>query len=280
MLKLVPDEPALLLRTPSSKILLIADLHLGFERGLLSKGINIPSQTQKIYHKLKSIVDRFSPDSIMILGDVKHGTTRVLPQEWTEIHQFLDKTKDLVKSVEIVRGNHDGSLRALSPKEVKIHPSRGIPILDGKKMIALMHGHAWPSPKLLRCDVLIMAHNHPVVEFREYGFRMVEPVWAITRWIKRKMAKAFLKFSGMKVDSDPIGSFKNAFGFDIGDPKIVIMPAFNPLLGGNSINTSETQFLGPLFSSGCINLEESEIYLLDGSYLGHLKNLIPKDYTT
>ncbi len=277
MLKLIPDEPALLLKTTSRRILLIADLHLGFERGLLSKGINIPSQTQKIYLKLKSIIDRFSLDSIIILGDIKHRATYVLPQEQMEIRLFFDKGKNLVKSIEIVRGNHDGSISNLIPKEVKIHPSRGISITNGKKNIALIHGHAWPSPKLFHCDVLIMAHNHPVIEFKEYGFRIVEPVWVRTRWNKRNMSKAFLKFSGKKVGKDPLDSFKEAFGFNIGDPNIIIMPAFNPLLGGNAINTNETHFLGPLLSSDCIDLKKLEIYLLDGSYLGHLSNLIPKD---
>ncbi|MCP8307914.1 MAG: metallophosphoesterase [archaeon] len=274
MLKIVPDEPALILETSLHKILIISDLHLGFEKGLSSKGINIPSQTQKIFDKLKSIIEKFSPDSIIILGDVKHGTLKIVPQEWVDVPQFLNKIKDLVKSVEIIRGNHDGGLKALLPKGIEIHSSRGISIKDGKESFALIHGHAWPYPKLFNCDVLIMGHNHPIIEFREYGFRMVEPVWVMARWDKKKVAKSFLKFSGLKVGDDPIASFKDAFGFYVRDSKIVIMPNFNPLLGGNAINVDNVSLLGPLFSSRCIKLDESEIYLLDGSYLGHLSNLI------
>ncbi|MGQ9468937.1 MAG: metallophosphoesterase [Nitrososphaerales archaeon] len=273
MLKIVPDEPALILETPLHKILIISDLHLGFEKGLSSRGINIPSQTQKIFNKLKSIVEKFSPDSVIILGDVKHGTLKIVPQEWVDVPQFLNNIKELVKSVEIIRGNHDGGLKALLPKGIKIHPSRGISIFDGKESFALMHGHAWPYPKLLSCDALIMGHNHLIIEFREHGFRMVEPVWVMAKWDKKKVAKSFLKFSGLKVGDDPIASFKDAFGFDIRDPKIIIMPNFNPLLGGNAINVNNVSLLGPLFSSRCVKLDESEIYLLDGSYLGHPSNL-------
>jgi len=274
MLKIVPDEPALILETPLHKILIISDLHLGFEKALSSKGINIPSQTQKIFNKVKSIVEKFSLDSIIVLGDVKHGTLKIVPQEWVDVPQFLNNIKGLVESVEIIRGNHDGGLKALLPKEIKIHPSRGISVFDGKESFALIHGHAWPYPNLFNCDVLIMGHNHLIIEFREHGFRMVEPVWVMARWDKKKVAKSFLKFSGLKVGDDPVASFKDAFGFNIGDPKIVVTPNFNPLLGGNAINVSDASLLGPLFSSRCVKLDESEIYLLDGSYLGHLSNLI------
>ncbi|MEM2955888.1 MAG: metallophosphoesterase [Nitrososphaerales archaeon] len=274
MLKIVPDEPALILETPSDKILIISDLHLGFEKALSSKGINIPSQTQKILDKLKSIIEKFSPSRIIILGDVKHGTLKIVPQEWFDVPQFFYKIKDLVKSVEIIRGNHDGGLKALLPKGIKIHPSKGISIFDGKETYALMHGHAWPYPNLLNCDVLIMGHNHLIIEFREHGFRMVEPVWVMARWDRKKVAKSFLKYSGLKINDDPIASFKDAFGFSIGNPKIIIMPNFNPLLGGNAVNVNDATLLGPLLYSRCIKLNESEIYLLDGSYLGHLSNLI------
>jgi putative SbcD/Mre11-related phosphoesterase len=274
MLKIVPDEPAAILETPLNKILIISDLHLGFEKSLSSKGINIPSQTQKIFDKLKSIVEKFLVDKIIILGDIKHGTLKIVPQEWFDVPQFFYKLKDLVKSIEIVRGNHDGGLKALLPKGIKIHSSRGISIFDGKESYALMHGHAWPYPNLLNCDVLIMGHNHLVIEFREHGFRMVEPVWVMTRLDRKKVARSFLKYLGLKISGDPIKSFKKHFGFSIGDPKIIIMPNFNPLLGGNVINVNEASLLGPLLYSRCVKLDEAEIYLLDGSYLGHLSDLI------
>ncbi len=274
MLRIVPDEPALILETPMHKILIISDLHLGFEKEFSLKGINIPSQTQKIFNRLKSIVERFSTDAIIIIGDVKHGTLKIVHQEWIDVPQFFDRTKELVKSVEIIRGNHDGGLEALLPEGIKVHPSRGMSISDGEESFALMHGHAWPYPKLFNCDALIMGHNHPNIEFRGLGYRMVEPVWIMARWNKKKVAESFLKFSGLKVGKDPLSSFRGAFGYDVKESRIVVMPTFNPLLGGNAINVNYARLLGPLFSSGCVNVHESEIYLLDGSYLGHLSNLI------
>ncbi|MEM3437522.1 MAG: metallophosphoesterase [Nitrososphaerales archaeon] len=274
MLRIVPNEPALLLETSSDKILIISDLHLGFEKELSSKGINIPSQTQKIFDKIKLIVEKFSVNRIIILGDVKHGTLKIVPQERFDIPQFFHKLKDLVKSIEIVRGNHDGGLKALLPKEIKIHPPKGISIFDGKESYALIHGHAWPYPELFSCDVLIMGHNHLTIEFRENSFRIAEPVWVIAKLDRKKVAKSFLKYLRLKIGADPLKSFKDHFGFNFGNPRIIIMPNFNPLLGGNAINMNYAALLGPLLCSRCVKLNESEIYLLDGSYLGHLSNLI------
>ncbi|MEM3382715.1 MAG: metallophosphoesterase family protein [Nitrososphaerales archaeon] len=274
MLRIVPDEPALLLETSSDKILIISDLHLGFETVLSSKGINIPSQTQKIFDKIKSIVEKFSVDRIIILGDVKHGTLKIVPQERFDIPQFFQKLKDLVKSIEIVKGNHDGGLKALLPKEIKVHSSKGISIFNDKESYALIHGHAWPYPELFSCDVLIMGHNHLTIEFRENNFRIEEPVWVMAKLDRKRLAKSFLKYLKLKIGADPIKSFKDHFGFNFGDPKVIIMPNFNPLLGGNAINMNYASLLGPLLCSRCLKLNESEIYLLDGSYLGHLSSLI------
>ncbi|MGQ9719559.1 MAG: metallophosphoesterase [Nitrososphaerales archaeon] len=274
MLKIVPDEPALVLETSLHKILIVSDLHLGFEKSLSSRGINIPSQTQRVYLRLKSLIEESSPDRIIILGDVKHGTTKIAPYEWADVPQFFNKVKALVRSVDIIRGNHDGGLKALLPNEIKVHPPRGISLFDDRESFTLIHGHAWPYPRLFDCDVLILGHNHATIEFRDQGFRMAEPVWVVTRWDKNEVAKSFLRFSGSKIKDDPITSFRDAFGLDISDPKIIIMPAFNPLLGGNAINADGASLLGPLLSSGGIKLGESEIYLLDGSYLGRLSNLI------
>lgn len=276
MLKLVPDEPALMLRAQSDKVLIIADLHLGFEKSLSSRGVNIPSQTNKLYSRLKGIIEKHRPNRLLILGDVKHGTSRIVSHEWVEVPNFLERAQKLVEVVEVVRGNHDGGLRALLPRAITVHPSSGVQIRAGKELVSLLHGHAWPSSELLTGDVMVLAHNHPTIELREYaGFRMVEPVWVTAKWNKEKLAKTFLKDFGHRMD-DPLSSFKKAFGFEIGNPKIILMPAFNPLLGGKAVNSSDRSLLGPLLSSGALLMDEAEVYLLDGSYLGHLSDLVKK----
>jgi len=52
------------------------------------------------------------------------------------------------------------------------------------------------------------------------------------------------------------------------------MPAFNDLLGGIPFNVkSKNELLGPVVRSDGVLLEKAEIFLLDGTYLGTLKEL-------
>jgi hypothetical protein len=50
---------------------------------------------------------------------------------------------------------------------------------------------------------------------------------------------------------------------------MVIMPTFNDLMGGLPINSeSPRSLLGPLFRTGAVDVEDFDVYLLDGSFLG------------
>ncbi len=53
------------------------------------------------------------------------------------------------------------------------------------------------------------------------------------------------------------------------------MPAFNNLLGGTPVNIKATtdELLGPLLKNNFIDTKTAEIYLLDGTFLGKLKNI-------
>jgi metallophosphoesterase superfamily enzyme len=51
--------------------------------------------------------------------------------------------------------------------------------------------------------------------------------------------------------------------------QILVMPAFNPLCGGIAVNRDP--LLGPFRS--LMDIDNAEIYLLDGSSLGKVKDL-------
>jgi metallophosphoesterase superfamily enzyme len=54
---------------------------------------------------------------------------------------------------------------------------------------------------------------------------------------------------------------------------VIIMPAFNLLLGGTPVNVKKTsdELLGPLLRNNFVDMENAELYLLDGTFLGKLK---------
>ncbi|MFQ5969252.1 MAG: metallophosphoesterase [Nitrososphaerales archaeon] len=276
MIKIIPNDPALLLKTRREKILVIPDLHLGFEKELAERGIAFPSQTAKIFARLQRLLKEQRPESLIFLGDIKHGTSIILPYEGTEIPRFFERLLKLVDRICVIPGNHDGGLDKLLPEEVKLASVRGLTIVDGRKKISLIHGHAWPQPESFACDELIMAHHHFTIMLRDSsGLKSFEPIWVITRWNKNKIVRSYLRARGIKARSDPFKVFKKNFGIYVKSPKIIVMPTFNNMLGGIAINQkeSDSKYVGPIFSSGGVDMRTSELYLLDGTYLGKLSQL-------
>ncbi|MEM4297135.1 MAG: metallophosphoesterase [Nitrososphaerota archaeon] len=263
------EDPALLIEG-EEKVLVVADLHLGFEREFLSKGINLPSQTNRILGKIEDAILKHRPDRLLILGDVKHEVARLPSYEWKELPIFFEKLLALTE-VDVIPGNHDGNLEALLPRGVVIHKAEGILIKD-RGLVYLAHGHAWPSQDALRCHFLVTAHQHPIIELRDpSGFKVFERVWIEAGWVRRHIAASFLKAQGIKTKR-PLSEFRRRFGFEVKQPKIIIMPAFNQLLGGWPVNSQEEgEYINPIFRS--IKTEDSNIYLLDGSYLGKLSTI-------
>jgi putative SbcD/Mre11-related phosphoesterase len=259
--------PALVIEN-SETVLVVADLHIGWERAWSEYGIHVPSQAEKLQEKLVSLVDQYTPDRLILLGDIKQAITRVSMDEWREIPRFFEALQEHVDEVTVVCGNHDGDLEPLTPSTIKILPASGLTVGSDPR-IGLFHGHAWPSAEVLAADILVMGHIHPVVWFRDrLGLWTVQQVWVKTACRGDLMASAYLKYLNEKTGGDPRAAFRGKTGLPLGDPRLIILPAFNDLVGGVSINRLETRLLGPLLRSGGVNVEAAEIYLLDGTYLG------------
>lgn len=265
---------ALLIEERDERILVIADLHLGFEHELVQMGINLPSQTPRIQAKLIQILEEVKPTRLIILGDVKQSVPKISLQEWEDIPNFFEEIHKAVGNVEVIPGNHDGNLEPLTPRTIKILSPKGI-IVGKEEKVALLHGHAWPSPELLEADYLVMGHNHPVVHLRDsIGFRVVRQIWLKANCNGRKLAEAFLNYAKVKVNTDPIEAFKKGFNIEIHTPQLIVMPAFNEILGGLPINLEKpSTLLGPLLRSEAVDIDSAEAYLLDGTFLGVVKQL-------
>jgi len=261
--------PALVIKHGKSTILVIADLHLGFEHELSEMGINIPSQTLKIQSKLMKIAKEVHPSRLILLGDVKHSVSNISLQEWKELPAFFESILEHVKSVEVIPGNHDGDLTPLTPPSVKILPTHGI-IIKGKERVGLFHGHSWPGIELLDADYLVMAHNHPVIRFEDsFGYRTVRRTWIKTRVDLEKLRQSILSYKERKSKEPKMVNRQEDACFTSRAGRLIIMPAFNDMLGGLQMNGDPSnKLLGPLLRSGCVNIDDAEAYLLDGSFLG------------
>ena len=74
------------------RILVISDLHLGFEEYLNKQGLFVPrTQYKKIGENLEKIINFVGKiKKIIILGDLKHEFGTVSSQEWGEVSKLID----------------------------------------------------------------------------------------------------------------------------------------------------------------------------------------------
>lgn len=277
MLNLLLPHPCAIVKTPKTKTLLIADPHLGWEIQLQEKGIHVPSQTSKILNKLTSIITEYKPDRLVILGDVKYTVVSHEFGEWRDIPDFFYKLSSCIASIAVVRGNHDANLEPLLPENVELLPATGAVIGD----VGVFHGHKWPSPALLGCKALVMGHLHPVVVFRDpTGCKITRQVWMKAKCDVEAFAKILLKKNSVKIEGSVVDTLKKHYGVRPKATDIYIMPSFNDFLGGRPVNETRPRkeigseaLIGPVLRSEAVDVDNAELYLLDGTYLGTLNQL-------
>ncbi|UCF44907.1 MAG: metallophosphoesterase [Candidatus Bathyarchaeota archaeon] len=274
MLTLLLPHPVALIKTGKTKTMVIADPHLGWEIALRDKGICVPSQTPKLLQKLTPLLSKHKPDTLLILGDVKYTVIAIKPGEWHDIPDFFTQLKNYVSNIVIMRGNHDANLEHLLPEKIKLLPASGTIVGD----VGLFHGHKWPSPTLLKSKTLIMAHLHPVVVFRDpAGFKITRQVWVKAKCNTTQLSKTLLQKQRIKIEGTPEETVKKHYNFKPRTVQFFIMPSFNEFLGGRPINETAPRkegqistMIGPVLRSEAVDLNNSEIYLLDGTFLGTL----------
>ena len=265
-LKSLIDKPAMVVEN-ESKTLVIADLHLGIEAELRQKGINIGSQTEKLLERVIMCVKAVEPDVIVLLGDVKHAVPKISWMDRKEVPFFLAELAEYAP-VYVVKGNHDGHLNRLLPKatepepeperkpehEVSIKSTRGF-LFDG---VGYTHGHSWPLQDLFSAKYILIGHNHPRIRLvsKNSHYTSMKPVWVRAKCDYEAVKKRYpeLEISGWN------------------DPWVIIMPAFNEICGGITFNAATKRLLGPI-ASKLLRLEDMEVYLLDGTYIGKAGDL-------
>jgi len=177
------------------KVLIINDLHLGYEESLQHKGILVPKfQLETILHELQKVFGVVQPAVLVINGDLKHEFGKILRQEWKEVLQFLDFCQQKCGKIIIVKGNHDPIIESLvRTKEISIVGSHRV------GDILIVHGD-----EIVETDapVVIIGHEHPAITIR-----------AGSKWEKYKC-------------------FLNG---KLGKKEIIAVPSFNPLVEGTDI---------------------------------------------
>ena len=103
-------------------VLVLGDIHIGYEENLNRQGVLIPRHHFKdVTENVKSIFKRIGTgkkklSTIVINGDLKHEFGRISSQEWRDILRFLDLLSENCEEVFLIKGNHDIFLGPIARK--------------------------------------------------------------------------------------------------------------------------------------------------------------------
>ena len=141
------------------KILVIGDLHLGFEESLNKQGVLMPRfQFDDLMKELRKTISKVKPKKIVIVGDIKHEFGTISEQEWRNVLQLIDFLREKAELI-IVKGNHDVILEPITKKRnVKIKT------FYSENGVLFAHGDAIINEK---AEVILIGHEHPAVSFKE-----------------------------------------------------------------------------------------------------------------
>lgn len=178
------------------RILVIADLHIGFEEALNKEGVLVPRFHYKdIIQKLENVFKKISNVKKIILnGDLKHEFGRISHQEWKELSALFEFLKTKCKELIVIKGNHDTILEPIAMKKeiILVQEYR-------EKDLLIIHGDKIPE-KIE--NVIIIGHEHPAISLRDKA--------------KIEKFKCFLK-----------GKYKSK--------TLIAQPSFNPSIEGSNI---------------------------------------------
>jgi len=94
------------------------------------------------------------------------------------------------------------------------------------------------------------------------------------------LAKILLQKHGVKIEGSVEETLQKHFGIKPQAKQIFMMPSFNDFLGGRPVNESRPRkeleseaLIGPVLRSEAVDVDSSEMYLLDGTFLGNLNQL-------
>ncbi len=197
----------------SMNALVIADPHLGYEGVMAKKGALIPKVNLKHICKIvKSAAELTDAKTLIVDGDIKNEFSTVDEEEFNEMLDFVNFTKENGISLILIKGNHDNFVeRYKEPFKLQIH--RQETEMNG---YLFFHGEEMPEHLTKETKMLVMGHEHPAIAiFNKAG--------------KREKLRCFL-----------YGTFKGK--------KLLVLPAINYFASGTDINAvPEEELLAPIF---------------------------------
>ncbi|MFX0051636.1 MAG: metallophosphoesterase [Candidatus Hermodarchaeota archaeon] len=271
------DRRYLLRKYNDSKVMIVSDLHLGFEAEWSYRGLDTrePQWSFTIINNLKNDIKNTKPNYLIILGDLEHsfGHYRRSKEEiwisnkWINeriFTQFLEQIVS-VKDPEIIllRGNQDTSIIKALEEYVTVYPAKGVSLFGNQ--LGVFHGNVNPIEEVILSSEIILGHVHPAIELIDnLKVQHKIPVYAKLNLSREEVFNIF----NFYLDLEEVGLIEKV--------PITILPAYNHFLTGYTLNKKRRKKTTNRSYSSIRELIEHpklEIRMTNGVDLGYLEDL-------
>ena len=167
------------------KILVISDLHIGYEEYIASSGL-LRLQMKDVYEIMDYNFnllekERIILEKIVILGDLKHEFGEISESEWRDTLKFLDYLEKKCKEIILIKGNHDNIIGPIASKRkvklVNYYKYKDICFLHGMKLFK----------DCVDSKLLILGHIHPAITLGDNYKKEKYKCFLQGKWNKKKI---------------------------------------------------------------------------------------------
>jgi len=272
------DRRYLLRKYNNTKILLVADLHLGFEAEWAKKGLETrkPEWSFKIIDQLKKDIEETLADQLIILGDLEHsfihfrslqrnGDGPWVSNKWLREKALSYFMQEVVGSeglkVSLIRGNQDISIIKSVGNQIELNVEKEASLFN---RLGVFHGHMNPGKEVLLSSEIVLGHVHPSIEIIDkLSLRHRYPVFAKLTISRKEVLALF----NIQIEHEK---------FTLSDQvSLTILPAYNNFLSGYVLNQAKTDEESQPFSvlKKLIRHPKLRVRLTNGIDLGYLEDL-------
>jgi putative SbcD/Mre11-related phosphoesterase len=152
---------SVLVQVEEERMLVIGDLHLGYERNVQRMGVSVDTLAP-LLAELQALCERAGNVSVcVLLGDVIHHFTPPESLEWQGVTRVLTLLGSYSQRIVIIRGNHDNALAPLVRSfpltlidsftwkgYCCVHGNKDVPALHEREVHTWLIGHGHPAYRL------------------------------------------------------------------------------------------------------------------------------------
>jgi uncharacterized protein len=132
------------------RTLVLSDLHVGRDR---ASAVSLPlGEREDLSGRLETLLDRFSPEVVVIAGDLLHSYGTVPDEVGESVAAILELIEGTGATPVVTPGNHDAMLGAVFDGES--------PECYRTSDVAICHGHAAVDAY---APLTVVGHDHPAI---------------------------------------------------------------------------------------------------------------------